>query len=765
MKGGKDEARIGGDGGCDKTMGPMFPRLHVNDTEKGGPRAPPRNKMALYEQLSVPAQKSNSFSSLSNRDASNSVLSASSSQVSGHDRSAFPPLRIPQTLAYSSENNNSCSSDVMNINAAPMEFDRRPLRNNSYKTPIVTGQLSSTNQFTPNDLSDSKASSGPKFGVEDDFMVPNFGNSGTLNHIERVAPSYPLYPGCSTRTVANSTQNGATVSCNSPFQALNAPETPSKFFNLMKFKCSDPHNLESENNRCAPKSSLPVNDHMQQSVCNMEVPEKNGEVPTKHMKETPNQDRSSGLLNRIEKVQDNTAPGCTRPSAGNELRCSSRPEVRDSGDISWMMTNLGSGASPRSNNRSPNGPENYREQSGDNTCESQQLEDGNRNDDASETSMVDSISGLEISPDDVVGVIGQKHFWKARRAIVQKLIAASPRLLLEDSSYLQKPPPKAPPKKLNSDYAHKPQPVTRKPKEDAQKCNQNSPERPNENQPTPSGGLDQGILCQASSYGPFVQKQTAVPPPNDGTVPPWYFHLPTNNQWLIPIMSPSEGLVYKPYSGMCPPSAYIAPTYGGPLALPPMAGDFTNQAYGLPTSHQHAGIQVFSGASPSYFPAPNGLSVMNPVPRAPVHAAGVVQEVVGPTTQEEVASRHDSPAGNQGATRKRDPPAEVQQDREGGGFNTSSDYRSEAFSCSGWKVQGPRETEIQGSTASSPCEGGGERTDALPLFLRGSAVDEETPQERRGVVIRVVPHNARSATESAARIFQSIQEGRQQYDS
>ena len=49
MKRGKEE---------EKAVGPMFPRLHVNDTaEKGGPRAPPRNKMALYEQLSIPSQR------------------------------------------------------------------------------------------------------------------------------------------------------------------------------------------------------------------------------------------------------------------------------------------------------------------------------------------------------------------------------------------------------------------------------------------------------------------------------------------------------------------------------------------------------------------------------------------------------------------------------------------------------------------------------------------------------------------------------------
>ena len=48
MKGGNEE---------EKLMGPLFPRLHIKDAEKGGPKAPPRNKMALYEQFSVPSQR------------------------------------------------------------------------------------------------------------------------------------------------------------------------------------------------------------------------------------------------------------------------------------------------------------------------------------------------------------------------------------------------------------------------------------------------------------------------------------------------------------------------------------------------------------------------------------------------------------------------------------------------------------------------------------------------------------------------------------
>lgn len=76
MKRGKEE---------EKKMGlPMFPRLHVNDADKGGgPRAPPRNKMALYEQLSIPSHRFSSKPLPLNHpnSTSNMVPSASSSQV------------------------------------------------------------------------------------------------------------------------------------------------------------------------------------------------------------------------------------------------------------------------------------------------------------------------------------------------------------------------------------------------------------------------------------------------------------------------------------------------------------------------------------------------------------------------------------------------------------------------------------------------------------------------------------------------------------
>lgn len=49
------------------------------------------------------------------------------------------------------------------------------------------------------------------------------------------------------------------------------------------------------------------------------------------------------------------------------------------------------------------------------------IQNGNleRTENVSKITMVDNLSSMEMSPDDVVELIGQKHFWKARRAIVK----------------------------------------------------------------------------------------------------------------------------------------------------------------------------------------------------------------------------------------------------------------------------------------------------------------------------------------------------------
>lgn len=68
------------------------------------------------------------------------------------------------------------------------------------------------------------------------------------------------------------------------------------------------------------------------------------------------------------------------------------------------------------------------------------------------------------------------------------------------------------------------------------------------------------------------------------------------------------------------------------------------------------------------------------------------------------------------------------------------------------KSQESNDSEVHGSTASSPPEK--HKFDVLPLF----------PTEPTHHAIKAIPHNPTSASESAARIFRSIQEERRDSD-
>lgn len=56
---------------------------------------------------------------------------------------------------------------------------------------------------------------------------------------------------------------------------------------------------------------------------------------------------------------------------------------------------------------------------------------------------------------------------------------------------------------------------------------------------------------------PSVEKGQPLPNPA-----PWCFPPPPGNQWLIPVRSPSEGLIYKPCPGPCFPTVgFMPPAY------------------------------------------------------------------------------------------------------------------------------------------------------------------------------------------------------------
>ncbi|XP_011019541.1 PREDICTED: protein EARLY FLOWERING 3 [Populus euphratica] len=712
MKRGKD---------FDKIMGPMFPRLHVNDTDKGGPRAPPRNKMALYEQLSIPSQRFNP--DVLPRNSSNTsdlAPTGSSSQGSGLERHfPYPHYVPPPTPNDVAEKYHSCQPDGRNLN-----------------TPVAP-------------LMQRK-----KVGEEDDFTVPVFVHSGkgqgqtkmqTSAAQEKLASLCPNYLGHSSRF-----QNAGD---NDHFGSTG--------LNLRR----DTSNQSEDNLEVCVSST----DHIARHSTNLQTREKN-DMPEEG-NASQNQQYQNNLVSNFTRLHENDT--CLQQETSARLQSNHSehgdhvPESRRQKE-KINIFQPGNDSHLRKDCSSPNEPEIDSECFGDKTCGSLQFRNGDKSNDASETSMVDSISVLDISPDDVVGIIGQKHFWKARRAIanqqrvfsvqvfelhrlikVQQLIAGSPHLLLEEEVRLAKPPLKGSPcKNLPSECVVTPPVHVAKHKDNSENPNHKMEcSAENAVEKTPFTSVNNG---QPPNFRPHAGLPT-VPMAADTKMAPWCFHPSPGLQWLVPVMSPSEGLVYKPYTA----PGFMGSGCGGcgPFGPIPLTGNFMTSAYGVPTSHYHQGIEVSPGAPPvdnACFP-PYGMPGMNPAISGSAGSGSCGQTAQFPGGILSSNMPHQSSCNER-------------------------TQKSEAV-LQGKKLQASKNTSVQGSTGSSPSgrvQGVGtvqaaDGRAALPPFPVTTPCPEGSPQHQEtdqlSKVIKVVPHNGRSATESAARIFQSIQEGRKQYDS
>lgn len=773
MRGPKDE---------EKVISPMFPRLHVNDTEKGGPRAPPRNKMALYEQLSIPSHRfsSGSASILPLPPNNGNKLAMSSSQGDSFERGIFTPFCNSPASSHSEKPFSHSFSGVQL--SAKMASQERKSRNSTNDQCLKTTQpLSSSansNSFQSHNFSNFKNFSLKKFGEEKDFRVPSCSKSGAV-----------LQCNSSQHSKDRDNQPCWNLSFSMHFQ--NVSEKQTKGTDSIDLKARESMRNQTVENT---KMSQAFQDPMARSALVPSIQDKTSagasSSPSNKVKSTQslkrahpssNQEHRSssgdvlkGLHGTNARLNQNFVPMQDKTVHKDNFL------VKSTGGIGKDIVSkvrhescsrLSLGDDNRSHNEIENGSRNHK----DKQHGSLQVGDVERRDDVSESSMVDSISALDLTPDDVVRVIGEKQFWKARRAIVnqqrvftvqvfelhrlikvQKSIAGSPELLLEDDIYVGKASMKvSPARKVASENAIEQPPLIDKPKDTFQKPYSNA-EFADENavgkHPLPSvnNETSKGLLTQRSNYTSHSEGALPSPIATNTRSSPWCFP-PPGNQWLVPVMSPSEGLVYKAYAGPCPPTAgFMAPIYGncGPMSLAAGGGDFLNAAYGVPASHRE-GIGILPNNPPlgqTYIP-PYAMPVMSP--SISISAVEQVSPFIGPRSKDNQLSIGDinftSPHHSS--------------------CNMSSQM-SRVISCCVGKFQASKESEVQGSTASSPSER--LKGDALPLFPTEPAAlasDQNIqPHEPRTHVIRVVPHNPRSATESAARIFQSIQEERKQCD-
>ncbi|KAL0354597.1 UNVERIFIED_CONTAM: protein EARLY FLOWERING 3 [Sesamum radiatum] len=372
-----------------------------------------------------------------------------------------------------------------------------------------------------------------------------------------------------------------------------------------------------------------------------------------------------------------------------------------------------------------------KECSKDEDCEPMQGADAGKKQETLDTSVAECTPVVDLTPDDVVGIIGQKLFWKARNIIVrqqrtfamqifelhrlikvQRLIAGSLQVFSENIFNLNvKPSTRFPPiSKLLFAIPLNPSPVVTKRKVNA---------------------LHPSTHHGTEAEGDFAQQPTPKPSPTPPTnfnpkVAPWCFH-PPGNQWLATAESPSEGLIHEPYKGPGPPTPSIfGPVFGHqqPVNLSTMG----KTVCGVPAVDLQ-GIRRFSGGA-------FGESCLRPYVMPPINPHSPLLDL-NQTTPFTGAQ----PAGPDKGSLTFDASLAVSCKRS---CNMAS-KSSLVVLDSGENLHGPRVDQWQ--------------EDAL--FPTRTAVLCSKDQYNQSLqVIKVVPHDPKSARESAARIFQSIQEER-----
>ncbi|TKW25485.1 hypothetical protein SEVIR_3G123200v4 [Setaria viridis] len=743
---GKDEAP-------DKVMGPLFPRLHVNDTVKGGPRAPPRNKMALYEQFSVPSHRFSAAAAApaapapappwhAHRPApgaaTSAVPSTSASQAGGSDRPLFPSFCVPSTEPVRSSDHMNANSNGRAGNATRAESGRLSTHLKSKDTNAAGPTAECSSKHRENT---TKNSSGKKLTNDDDFTVPSVLYSGIPPHStqEKFTPFPTKSPYKSMPAMSKSSA-----------KCSNTDKT-----HLEGMKVSDAISMGSPGIKEKEPTKVRIDLEIEERTSSFQTSkEKSGRLDPKvsSYRDKLNKynvaDKQSSEIASYQTRNRKENAGETQNPPEAEMAPSAKPYAGMEQNGNSDLLELGLRETGEKRKRSHHGVE--------------------HNDDLSDSS-VESLPEMEISPDDVVSAIGPKHFWKARRAIVnqqrvfavqvfelhrlikvQKLIAASPHLLIEGDPCLDKALA-ASKKKLAGGDAEK-QHQSAKYKDDVQQTLQqleHSKDNTEAAQPSPT--QDDVVAAQHNNQAAATAAVNSNPPtmptPSDNKQNSWCIP-PPPNQWLVPVMSPSEGLVYKPYAGHCPPAgSFLAPFYPScaPVSLPSTAGDFMSSPYGIPMPHQpqHMGVPgPPPPMPPMYFP-PFSMPVMNTA----VSASAVEQ------VSHVAASR---------------PNGHIEQHSRSS--CNMSNLRSEALSADIWRFHASKDSELQGSSASSTFDRqqGEGRGPAQPF--PSSSVGNGQPQpssgsrENPGRVIRVVPHTSRTASESAARIFESIKMERQQND-
>nr|XP_043616407.1 protein EARLY FLOWERING 3-like [Erigeron canadensis] len=657
-----------------KLMDPLFPRLHISDAEKGGPRTPPRNKMAISQQLNVSPSSQTTQRSMS-RISPHSITNRSSlgpQSSSYHDasykRSVFSSFGGRSTRMATRLD--TYQSSGLNLNFSLTTTVKQTIETTNCQALCDTGHLKRGDYRLYKPLMRSHEE------ITDDYLIPCLCFGNDQNYTNR--RKFP------------------TLSTNRPDHTKHNPIVGPKLVELTD------KDITKENKLNTTLTITDITDEEPLPCANSETVRvsemTNGELmsPSDTRKNSISVEEPQTLHNMI-----NIGLPLKRKSSSQENVTCKNGKIDSTSTDHEVVT-----------------PNNIDE------------EHAGKVGDVIETNFVSSNN--IITPEEVSRMIGPEQYCIIRRAIiqqqkafqsqvfelhklikVQKVLAGSPGLLREDSSYKLKRTP------FEDIFPqvdqHKKESLFTIPIDGTIKKTNHT-----------------NFDTDKRYYPSLIDLHPPPPAPSviNGSKPsPWCYlpPPPPGNQWLVPVRSPSEGLVYKPYTGPSPPPvAFMTPVYGMSLTLPSVNSEFltttTCSPYNNnipPSNYYQQGINLLPSSTPLF--TSYGFPTIS-------------------------SSKNYSCS-----------PMIIEND---------VNYSKTTTTCNNLLTgQDNKESDLQGSSGSNySCE---RVKDELPLFPTtpmlhetNHCIAQKGQVDERIKVIKVVPHNPKLASESAARIFQFIQEER-----
>eukprot|EP01018_Ginkgo_biloba_P023190 Gb_02475 [translate_table: standard] len=504
MKGSKEgKGRKGSGTALDSE--PLFPRLHVNEGDKTGPRAPPRNKMALYEQLTFPSHRFVPPALPHPGTITNTISPSSGNQGSGYEgRYSFSPFCLAAAVAYPDANmgcqDHKQLSASVSIDSAVIDVDR--------KTQRGLGIVSNGRTWMPSPAAESYTyasyasinknnPAGKKIHNEDDFRVPQYSNLRKSpksmrephgSHKCQQTDSCHSNPARTSGFASDNYEHEAAVPCSS---WIDSQEGCAQSVEIELQRAEDntrEHMTECANIQAGSNMQFQAKNHLKQSIYLSDSD--NTSYDYNGCLQWP---QNSSHVTDVVKLGEHTVTGECVIGKGDNMNSikqtcmdlnvtseglvlsdgnSDREELPKPVDFDVKGGKIGDGSRQRNNHIHISSSRNNYESTGESdnfsngtavdlSVPSQPMQGVGREDD-SDSSMVDSVPISKIAPADVIGTIGKQQFLKARKAIlrqqrifsiqlfelhrlikVQQSMATSPILLIENNLSFNPPSEKA----------------------------------------------------------------------------------------------------------------------------------------------------------------------------------------------------------------------------------------------------------------------------------------------------------------------------------